>query len=603
MQPPTRSDGVLRDFTTDARVVVLALMATFVGALSAVVAYALLRLIGLITNVAFFGRWSTSLVSPASNHLGGWVLVVPVVGALGVGMMARYGSEKIRGHGIPEAMEAILIGQSKIEPKVAVLKPVSSAISIGTGGPFGAEGPIIMTGGAFGSLFGQLFHLSAGERKTLLVAGAAGGMSATFGTPVAAVLLAVELLLFEWKPRSFIPVAASSAVAAALRPSLLGSGALFPVKLHASLPWDGLLICVAVGVGAGIASSLVSALVYWFEDLFRKLPIHWMWWPAIGGLCIGIGGLIEPHALGVGYGDIHRLVTGRLVGTVLIGLVIVKAVIWSFSLGSGTSGGVLAPLLMIGGALGALEAHLIPVGGSGFWALISMGAVLAGTLGAPLTAIVFVVEVTRALNALLPLLIACTASFGVTVLFMRRSILTEKVARRGHHVMREYVVDPFEVQRVADVMTRDVDTVAADAPLGEVTKLLTPPVAGGSRPRHPAYPVVDDDRRVVGIVTRGDLMEWTVTGVDPDLRVGDAITDPPIVGYPDEPVGRLADRMALAHIGRAPIVSRHGTLVGIVSRTDLLNARTHRINEEVDRRRLIRLRQRREARQRVGTTP
>ena len=358
----------LGDFTTDRRVVVTSAMAAVVGVAAAFVATGLLKLIDLFTGLAFHGRLSFSPATPLGHDLGPWVIGVPVAGALVIGLMARYGSEKIRGHGIPEALEAILIGRSRIDAKVALLKPLSSAMSIGTGGPFGAEGPIIMTGGAFGSLFAQLFHLSDAERKTLLVAGAAAGMAATFGTPVAAVLLAVELLLFEWKPRSLIPVALAAGVAAGLRPLLLDGGALFPVDPTQTLPGSGLPFAVAVGVTAGLASSVLTLLVYGCEDLFGRLRFHWMWWPAIGGAVIGVGGLIEPRALGVGYENIRRLLADGRLGTALASLLIVKAVIWSVSLGSGTSGGVLAPLLIMGGALGALEANLIPVGSPATWA-------------------------------------------------------------------------------------------------------------------------------------------------------------------------------------------------------------------------------------------
>ncbi|HYB54438.1 MAG TPA: chloride channel protein, partial [Thermoanaerobaculia bacterium] len=279
--------GALADFSTDRRVVVLSLLALVIGAIGALVAFALVWLIGVITNLAYYQRFSSAFVSPAANHLGVWSVLVPVVGGLVIGLMARFGSEKIRGHGIPEALEAILIGRSRLDAKVAILKPVSSAVSIGTGGPFGAEGPIIMTGGAFGSLFAQLFHLSSAERKTLLVAGAAAGMSAIFASPMAAVLLSVELLLFEWKPRSFIPVTAAAIVAAALRVPLLGAGPIFPVSPHAPVEGKGLVVALAVGLVAGLASGLLTAMVYGFEDLFQKLPIHWMWWPAIGGLVVG----------------------------------------------------------------------------------------------------------------------------------------------------------------------------------------------------------------------------------------------------------------------------------------------------------------------------
>ncbi|MFL5737913.1 MAG: chloride channel protein [Actinomycetota bacterium] len=579
--------AALGDFTTDRRVLLLAAMAAVIGAIAAFIAYALLWLIAVITNLAFFGRLSSTLTPPSHNALGAWILVIPVVGGLIVGVMARYGSEKIRGHGIPEAMEAILLGGSRIEPKVAVLKPVSSAIAIGTGGPFGAEGPIIMTGGAFGSLFAQFFHLTAAERKTLLVAGAAAGMSATFNAPVAATLLAVELLLFEWKPRSFIPVATAAAVAAAVRPLMFPSGALFPVAPHAPLPWNGLLFCVGVGLVAGVASSIVTAMVYGFEDAFRKIPIHWMWWPAVGGLFIGIGGLIEPRALGVGYDNIRALLAGNIVGTALISLLVVKAIIWSLSLGSGTSGGVLAPLLIMGGAMGGLEAHLIGVGGPGLWALIAMGAMLGGTMGAPLTAVIFALELTHDVNAFLPLLIACTASFLVSVLFMKRSILTEKVARRGHHLSREYSVDPYELLRVAEVMNERVDTLPASMTLQEATALLTGRAAADDPSRwHQGYPVLTPEGAVVGVLTRGDIVRWSTEEGPSDESLADLVGEP-VVGYPDEPVGRLADRMAAADVGRTPIVDDDGKLIGIVSRRDLLRARSKRMSDEVERARVL----------------
>ena len=355
-----RVEDRLADFTRDKRVIVLSGMALVIGALSALVADALVWLIAVITNLAFYQHFSAVFQSPDQHRLGYWVVLVPVIGGIIIGIMARYGSEKIRGHGIPEALEAILFGRSRMEPRVAVLKPLSSAISIGTGGPFGAEGPIIMTGGAVGSLIAQCFQLSSAERKTLLVAGAAGGMSAIFASPVAAALLAIELLLFEWRPRSFIPVAIAAVAAYALRVPLLGAGPIFPVHLHNSLGAEGLFFAFLVGAIAGLGSGLLTALVYGCEDLFSKLSIHWMWWPAIGGLFVGIGGLIEPHVLGVGYDTIHELLRGEIVGPALIGLLIGKSLVWSIALGSGTSGGVLAPLLMMGGALGAASRALYP---------------------------------------------------------------------------------------------------------------------------------------------------------------------------------------------------------------------------------------------------
>jgi chloride channel protein, CIC family len=503
----------LRDFSASPRVLLLAAMALVAGTAGAFAAFLLLKLIALFTNLAYLQRLSFDPIHLIGDHLPLCTVAIPVIGSIVIGLMARFGSEKIRGHGIPEAIEAILIGESRIEPKVAILKPLSSAI--GTGGPFGAEGPIIMTGGALGSLFAQLFDLSAAERKTLLVAGAAAGMTAVFGTPLAAILLAVELLLFEWKPRSFIPVAVAIAVAALWRPYLIGSGPLFPYDGHPATPWWGLGLCVAVGVVAGSQSALLTTCLYGAEDLFRKLPIHWMWWPAIGGLVVGIGGLIDPAALGVGYQNIRALLDGALDIASAGELLAVKAAIWIVALSSGTSGGVLAPLLIMGGALGAIEGHFLLLADSGFWALLGMAAILGGTMRAPLTSTLFAVELTGDAQLLLPLLVASVAAFAVTVLVMRRSILTERIARRGHHIWREYSIDPFLQTRVKDIMARH--TLAASMPAAEAVTLMT---AEGPH-RHKSYPVVDDREHLVGIISRSDILRWTREDLDEGATVAD----------------------------------------------------------------------------------
>ena len=515
-------DDRLGDFTADRRVLTLTGMAAMIGVISAFVALALLQLIGFFTHLFYYHALDSRLVSPADNRLGVWALLVPIVGGLIVGLMARYGSERIRGHGIPEALEAILIGQSRMSARVAVLKPLSSAIAIGTGGPFGAEGPIIMTGGALGSLFGQAFHLSPAERKTLLVAGAAGGMAAVFGTPLAATLLAVELLLFEWKPRSFIPVACAAAVAGALRVPLLLAGPLFPVPPHAALTADGLVIALALGIAAGFGSGLLTWLVYACEDLFRKVPVHWMWWPLLGGAVIGLGGLLYPRALGVGYDTIHDLLTGQLVGVALLGLVVTKAVIWAVALGSGTSGGVLAPLLIMGGALGALEAHWIPSGDPGLWAALSMGAMMGGTMRSPFTAVAFMVELTHDVNVLPGLLVACVAADAVTVLLMKRSILTEKVARRGYHVTREYIANPLHLLRVQDVMEPPVLQVGDRPPaVSYPDELLDHALTKMLEHEVDLLPVVNrsEPEQVVGYVARdGILAAWVQFARDEGRR-------------------------------------------------------------------------------------
>jgi chloride channel protein, CIC family len=575
-----RVEDRLADFTRDKRILILSLMALIVGAISAVVAYVLVWLIAVITNISFYQRFSAVFQSPEKNHLGYLVILVPVVGGLIIGLTARYGSEKIRGHGIPEALEAILFGRSRMELRVAVLKPLTSAISIGTGGPFGAEGPIIMTGGAVGSLFAQRFHLSSAERKTLLVAGAAGGMAAIFAAPVAAVLLAVELLLFEWKPRSFIPVAIASAAAFALRIPLLGAGPTFPTTPHAMLGGEGLAFAFLVGIVAGLASGVLTTLVYACEDLFTKLPVHWMWWPAIGGLCVGIGGLIEPRVLGVGYETIHGLLRGEIIGGALIGILIGKSLVWSLALGSGTSGGVLAPLLMMGAALGAVEAGLIPVGDVGLWALISMAAMMGGTMRSPLTAMVFALELTQDVNLLPGLLVGCIAAHGVTVLMLRRSILTEKVARRGYHIMREYSVDPLTVARVGEVMYEDVFTLPADMKVTELSDRIArrdPQVADRQ-----GLPIVDENQRLVGIITRGDVLRALDEGTNGNTTVLEAGSRDLIITYPDEILHDAVTKMLRHDIGRLPVVSRQNRhqLVGYLGRANLMAARLRQLDEE-----------------------
>jgi chloride channel protein, CIC family len=576
----------LRDFTTTPRVGLISALALLIGSLSAFVSLALLRLIGLFTNLFFFGRWNAALVSPAGNHLGVWAALVPVAGALVIGLMARYGSERIRGHGIPEAIEAILINGSRIEPRVAILKPISSAISIGSGGPFGAEGPIIMTGGAFGSMIAQFLHLTSAERKTLLVAGAAGGMSATFAAPLASVALAVELLLFEWKPRSLVPVALASGAAALWRQYLLGPGPLFPMTSHVGwIPPAVVVGAAAAGLAAGCLSVLLTLAVYAAEDAFHRLPIHWMWWPAIGGLVVGLGGLVFPQALGVGYDVIGALLQGRGTGALLAGILAVKSVIWSVSLGSGTSGGVLAPLLLIGGALGAVAAPVLPAQGPGFWPLITMGAVLGGTMRSPLTGVVFAVELTQNVGAILPLLVAVVVAHGLTVLVMGRSILTEKVSRRGYHLSREYSVDPLEILFVREVMRPSVAVIPAWLTAREAVAALEPHLAGRQR----LFPVVDDRERLVGVMTRQDVTGLR-NGAPTDTPIA-AFQQPVVACYPDENLRTVVQRMAETGLTRFPVVDRNdGRLLGLLALRDLLTARARNLEAERRRERVLRIR-------------
>jgi CIC family chloride channel protein len=592
--PPRRKPALeeLGDFTTSPRVLPVCVLAIGIGLIATLVAWVLLKLIGFVTNLAYYHQLSTAFVSPAGNTLGVYAIAVPIVGSLIVGLMARYGSERIRGHGIPEAIESILMDGSRVRPRLAVLKPISAAISIGTGGPFGAEGPIIMTGGALGSMIGQFFHLTSVERRTLLVAGASAGMSATFAAPLSSVLIGVELLLFEWKPRSAIPVALASATACAARWYLLGLGPIFPVTPHpASIGFIGLGGCALAGVAAGGLSALLTLGVYVAEDLFQKLPIHWMWWPPIGGLFVGLGGLIFPQALGVGYDTISKLLQGNVPVALFAGVLIVKSLIWMISLGSGTSGGVLAPLLMMGAALGGIEGMFLPHLGQGFWPLISMGAILGGTMRSPFTGIVFAIELTHDINMLLPLLVACFLAHLFTVLTLKRSILTEKISRRGYHLSREYSLDPLEILFVREVMRTNVVVLPEDGTLEQAHQMIH---SSASPKGQHLFPVLAGDRVLVGVVTRNQLIRLyrETGGKTVDTRLSEIATRSPEVAFSDEPLRRVVNRMADSGFTRFPVLdpSGDGKLLGMVSLRDLLHARSKNLEDERARERVLRIR-------------
>jgi H+/Cl- antiporter ClcA len=572
------------DFRPSVSILKLSFMAFFIGIAAALVAFVLYRMIGLVTNVAFLQRWSFDFISPALGHSAWAIVIAPIAGGLIVGLMARFGSDRIRGHGIPEALEAILFRKSKMMLKVAILKPLSAAVAIGTGGPFGAEGPIIMTGGAVGSLFGQMFYLTSIERRTLLVAGACAGMAATFSTPIAATLLAVELLLFEWRPRSIIPVAIACFVADTLRPFLLGGGALFPIALEFHLHLVDMCMAAVCGFLAGLLATALTAAVYKAEDGFTKLPIHWMWWPAIGAIAVSIGGLIEPQALGVGYGVIGDLLSGKLVGGAILVFMVVKSLMWVIYLGSGTSGGVLAPLLALGAGLGGLESMVFPGSNPLLWPLLSMGAMLAGVMRLPFTSILFALELTRNASALPALLVACTTAYGVSVFLMKRSILTEKVARRGFDIFREYTVDRLEHMAVKDVMSTEVMTVSGDISVREAAQKYF-----GTDQKYRAYPVVDGEGRLLNIINREEMARLRQADPDGASRLADALGKDPVVAYPDESCKTVAIRAAVEKLERMPVVSAdRQMLLGMVTRYDLLKPYTHHHEEERIRERFFR---------------
>lgn len=553
-------------------------IAIIIGILAGFMAEALIGLIGLISNFVFAHRLDTELVPPTADTIGGWVIVAPIVGALIVGLMARFGSPAIRGHGIPEVMEKVLHGESRIPFRLMFLKPLSAAIAIGTGGPFGAEGPIIATGGALGSTVGQLMRITVDERKTLLAAGAAAGMAATFGSPVSAVLLAVELLLFEYRARSIIPVALASAAASAVRILLVGSEPVFNVPAFAQPSGAALASYVVLGAIMGLAAAGTTRAIYWIEDAFERLPIHWMWWPALGATVVGIAGYLDPRTLSVGYVWIEQILSGEIVGTALLVFVALKFISWAIYLGSGTSGGTLAPLFIIGGGLGASIGSLV----AGLWPALGVNASVAGLVGmaaifaaashALLASIVFAFETTRQPLGLLPLLAGCSAAYLIVLLLMRNSIMTEKLARRGTSVRTDYALDALTQIRVMDVMTRDPITLDADLMVGDVRAWLG---SGAGGTAHQGFPVTTGDEIVVGVVTRRDLSG----SASEEVLVRDLVKRPPVVVFADNTLRDAADHMIREGVGRLAVVMREhpGQVVGIITRSDLLAGHTRRL--------------------------
>ena len=585
----------LRDYTADGRMVLMSALAVLVGVAGAVLSWLLLRLIFFATNAFYYHRLSAAFADPAFNTLGWKSVFLPVLGGLLVGLIARFGSDRIRGHGMPEAIEAVLMRGARISPKITVLKPIATAIAIGSGGPFGAEGPIIMTGGAAGSLLAQLLKVSDAERSTLLVAGAAAGMSATFFAPLSAILLAVELLLFEWRPRSLVPVAVASVTAASIRRLLLGAAPVFPM---AATPSDAIThwvmpCAVLAGLLSGLLAIVLTKGVHFFEDLFEKLPVHWMWWPAIGGILIGLGGWIYPPALGVGYATIQRMLNGDLAWSLVLGVLVVKSVIWTASLGSGTSGGILAPQLMIGGGLGVVLAHFLPViglsAGSGAWPLVCMAAVLAGSIGAPLTASVLATELTHNTGVLLPILLASITAYGMTVLLQRRSILTERLAKRGFHLSREYGVDPLETVLAAQAMHTSVFALPATATrrdAAEWLRTMEDRGAGAWSHWQRLFPILKQDGTLACVLTRSQMI---VAGRAEDLSLPlrEDGNDKPDTAGSNDTLRKIAAAMAESKRTQYPVINPEGKFVGIITIEDLLIGRTRLELRETDRTRVL----------------
>jgi CIC family chloride channel protein len=561
----------------DRRTLTICALGIAIAVASAFLAEVLRALMGLVTNVAFYGRISSAFIPPAQNHLGLWVIIVPVIGGLIVGLMARFGSAAIRGHGIPEVIEKVLYGESRIPARVMFLKPLSAAIAIGTGGPFGAEGPIIATGGALGSIVGQILRVTADERKILLACGAAAGMAATFGSPVSAVLLSIELLLFEYRARSLIPVALAAATAAGVRIVFHGSDPVFAVPGMITPSGGALTIYIAIGAVVGVAGVVVSRLTYTIEDLFERLPIHWMWWPALGGLAVGIVGYFAPRTLGVGYYNITDALGGSVVGSALAILIVLKFVSWSIALGSGTSGGTMAPLFTIGAGLGAIlggfASQAIPLANVDprVAALVGMAAIFAAASHAPLTSIVLAFETTRQPLGLLPLLGGCAAAYLISLLLSKHSIMTERLARRGAPVRHEYASDHLSHVFVRDAAAREVISVRADDTVGRAREIIE--ARGYS---HRGFPVIDDRGRLVGVVTDRELNDRHVVS---EAAVSSLVKRTPSVVFEDNTLREAADHMVLEKVGRLPVVQRSAprTVTGMLSRSDLLAAHEPRL--------------------------
>ncbi|PYX46196.1 MAG: VWA containing CoxE-like protein [Acidobacteria bacterium] len=569
------------------RIVLVSFLAAAIGLVAGLIAFALYKLIGLFTNLFFFHRWSTDFTSVRFHTLGPWVILVPVIGGLIVGVMAKYGSSKIKGHGIPEAMEAVLTNRSRIEPKVAILKPISAAIAIGTGGPFGAEGPIIQTGGAIGSLVGQVLHTTAVERKVLLACGAAAGMSATFNTPIAGVILAIELLLFEFKSRSFIPLVIASTLATAVHMQLLGAGPMFQVGvvdfgIPRALPFYLLL-----GPLCGLAAVGLSKTLYWVEDLFEKLPFDELWWPATGALALGIIGFFVPRVFGVGYDTIGDILNGHLVWKLLLVIMIAKFAALVISLSSGTSGGLLAPTFMWSAAMGGLfamvgnyafpSAHLSP----GAFAVVAMGAVFGAASRATFSFIIFAFEITRDYNSVLPLMLVAVIADGIAMLFMpNSSIMTEKLARRGLRVHQDYEADALTQATVGETMEKEPPMLPADTKVGALAERIArhdPTVA-----RHEAMLILDDAGKLAGIITRGDILRALDKDTSGAMTVQEAGKTHLVVTYPDELVSEAAAKLLRFDIGRLPVVERSDErkIVGYLGRSAILAARLVRFHAE-----------------------
>jgi len=567
----------IRDIVQKKRLLRISGLAIMVAAAVCFIAKFLVWLINLVTNLSFYGTVSANFHSPSANHLGLWVIIIPAIGGIIVGLMALYGSAAIRGHGIPEAMEQILTNKSRIKPSITFLKPVSSAIAIGTGGPFGAEGPIIATGGALGSTIGQLFKITANERKVLLAAGATAGMSAIFGTPIAAVFLAIELLLFEFSPKAILPVALACITGAAGHHVLFDAGPVFPMPDLKTPSNTALAIYSGIGLVTGFLSLGLTKIVYFVEDSFEKLPVHWMWWPALGGLAVGVIGYFAPHTLGVGYDNIINVLSGTLAIAIVIRLCFFKFLSWAIALGSGTSGGTLAPLLTIGGAggaiLGAVILKFFPNSdiNISMAALVGMSAMFAGASRAYLTSISFAMEATMQSHALLPLLGACTASYLVSFFLMENTIMTEKIARRGVFTPDSFEADLLSKLTVDQAIAHDALVLNIDSTVKDAKEWLK-----ANDDKAHEFVVLNNEGNYMGMVSRYDVF---MKGLNPDMPLNDITTPGNGFVHGTDTLRRAVEIMATRNAEVLPVVSAGGKISGVLSYRDVLSVYKEQLEE------------------------
>ncbi|MFC5269232.1 chloride channel protein [Adhaeribacter terreus] len=562
----------------------IAVFSVIIAVAISFIAKILVYLINLFSNIAFHGTFSVEYISPANNELGLFVIAIPVIGGIIVGLMALYGSKAIRGHGIPEAMEQILTNESRIKPAITFLKPLSAAVSIGTGGPFGAEGPIIATGGAFGSTIGQIFKTTPNERKILLAAGATAGMSAIFGSPIAAIFLAIELLLFEFSPRSIIPVALACITGAAGHHLLFEETAVFPMLPLETASNYALAGYSVIGIVIGLIAAAITKLLYFIEDSFEKLPIHWVWWPAIGGVAVGVIGYFYPRTLGVGYENITDILSGTMPLKIVAALCFFKFLSWAIALGSGTSGGTLAPLLTIGGATGALLGSVIlmflPESGVvlPLAALVGMSAMFAGSSRALLTSIIFAVETTGQSNALVPLLAACTASYFISFFLMENTIMTEKIARRGVKTPDSYEPDPLEKIKAEDVMEEEGMVLSAENTVSEIRDWLKAENNYSTN----FFIIADNSGAFKGILSASDIHSKTHEG---DEFLISILKQNPVSILKTSTLRNAVELMAKKNLDVLPVISNDntGTVIGILSYKDIMKAYKMRLHETENR--------------------